>query len=135
MMDYGMGFGIWGVVSTAINIVLGGGFVYSIITIRSQRDKAKAEAKGAMAQTESTELDNVEKAVKIWREMAEMLEKELRETRLNYERIVSEVDELKRAVKSLNCTHRRVLKLLTEMSHDNYREVATAIQQEIENNQ
>lgn len=135
MMDYGIAYGVWGVVSTAINILLGGGFIYSIITLRSQRMKAKAEAKGAMALSESTELDNVEKAVKIWREMAESLKTELRETRGKYDLIVSEVDELKRAVKSLNATHRKVLKLLTEMSHENYKEVASAIQKEIENNQ
>lgn len=135
MMDYGIGFGVWGVVSTAINILLGGGFVYSVITIRSQKMKAKAEAKGALAQSESTELDNVEKAIKIWREMAESLKTELREARSDYERVLLEVDDLKRAVKCLNTTNRKVLKLLTEMSHENYKEVAQVIQREIENNQ
>jgi len=135
MMDYGIGFGVWGVVSTAINILLGGGFIYSVITIRSQKMKAKAEAKGALAQSESTELDNVEKAIKIWREMAESLKTELREARSDYERVVLEVDDLKRAVKCLNATNRKVLKLLTEMSHENYKEVAQVIQREIENNQ
>lgn len=135
MMDYGIGFGVWGVVSTAINILLGGGFIYSVITIRSQKMKAKAEAKGALAQSESTELDNVEKAIRIWREMAESLKAELREARSDYERVVAEVDDLKRAVKCLNATNRKVLKLLTEMSHDNYKDVASAIQKEIENNQ
>lgn len=133
MMDYGMGFGVWGVLSTAISMILGGGFTY-LFTIRSQRMKAKAEASGAQAQAESTELDNVEKAVKIWREMAEMLKQELRETRSNYDNVVTEVNGLKMAVRNLNHTNRKVLKLLTEISNENYKEVATIIMKEIEEN-
>lgn len=135
MMDYGMGFGLWGVLATAVNLLLGGSFIYSIFTMRSQRMKAKAEADGAKAQSESTELDNVEKAVKIWREMAEQLKTEVRESRQNYESVVAEVNELKKAVKCLNATNRKVLRLLTEISHENYKDVANIIRSEIEQSQ
>lgn len=135
MMDYGMGFGIWGVLATAVNLLLGGSFVYSIFTMRSQRMKAKAEADGAKAQSESTELDNVEKAVKIWREMAEQLKNEVRESRVNYESVVAEMNELKKAVKRLNATNRKVLRLLTEISHENYADMARIIREEIEQSQ
>ena len=61
MFEYN--FGLWGAISTMLSALFGGGLIFSLLTIRAQKKKANAEAKGS-------ELTNVETAIKIWREMS-----------------------------------------------------------------
>lgn len=132
MMDYGFDFGVWGLVSTIANVILGGGLGISLLTLRSQKRKAKGEAQQTVAQAESTELDNVEKAIRIWREMAENFKAELQTSSKKYEEVLKEVGELKEAVKRLNVTNRKILKLLATITHENFEKVAKDIRDEIE---
>lgn len=127
----GFDFGVWGVVSTVVASVFGGGFVGSFLTVRAQRKKATAEAKGAEANAESTELDNVEKAIKIWREMAESLKSELTASNAKYEAVAKQVEALRRDVRKLNCTNRKILDLLENISHDNLEVTVKEIRDEI----
>jgi flagellar biosynthesis chaperone FliJ len=50
-------------ISLILNLVLGGGLIVTVATLRSQREKAKAEADGA-------EIDNAQKIVNMWAELS-----------------------------------------------------------------
>jgi redox-regulated HSP33 family molecular chaperone len=113
---------------------LGGGFLITILTLRAQRKKANAEAKGADALAESTELDNVTKAITIWREMAENMSKELADSRAKYDEVTSLVKKLQSSVDKLNCTNQKILKLLDKISHENLESTVAEIKNEIKKN-
>lgn len=132
MMEYGFDFGVFGLISSIVNLIFGSGLVISLFTLRSYKRKAKAEAQQTIAQAESTELDNIEKAIKIWREMAENFKDELKISQEKYEEVLKEVSELKEAVKRLNVTNRKILKLLATITHENFENVAKEIRDEIE---
>jgi predicted RNase H-like nuclease (RuvC/YqgF family) len=120
------------VVSIALNLIFGGGFIITLLTLRAQRKKAGAEAKGAEATAESTELDNVEKAIKIWREMAENLKTQRDEAIASFSEVSKQVEALRRDVKKLNCTNQKILKLLDQISHENLERMVKEIKDEIE---
>lgn len=121
------------VVSIALNLIFGGGFIVTLITLRSQKKKAGAEAKGAEATAESTELDNVEKAIKIWREMAENLKAQRDEAINSFAEVSKQVEGLRRDVQKLNLTNQKILKLLDQISHDNLEKTVEEIKGEIQN--
>ena len=124
------GSGIWYAVSMLIT-ALTSGSVATFLTIRAQKKRANAEAKGAEATAESTELDNVEKAIKIWREMAESLKTELETSRAKYDEVTKQVIDLKKAVDRLNCSNQRILKLLDRISPENMDKLIAEIKHEI----
>lgn len=64
-------------ISLILNIVFGGGFLATAVTLRAQKKKADAEAKNG-------ELDNVQEAITIWRQMAESLKIERDEYKASY---------------------------------------------------
>lgn len=132
MMDYG--FGVWGIVSTVVSSLIGGGFVGGFLTVRAQKKKANAEAKGAEATAESSELDNVEKAIKIWREMAIAMNAELVSSRSNYQTVVTQVEALRKEVHQLNSISTRMLKMLEQITHDNMEKMVCAMKEELEKN-
>jgi len=119
-------------VSTIVASLLGGGFVGGLLTWKAQKKKADAEAKGADASAESTELDNVEKAIKIWRDIAESLKNQRDDALINYEVLVKEVSGLKKSIRCLTATNQKILRLLASISHENFEIVAKEIQDEIE---
>ena len=86
------------IVSIILNLVLGGGFIVTVFTLKQERLKASANAKKAEA--ESAELDNEEKAAQI---LMEQVVKPLK-TELNGVR--RELKGLKKAVESIkDCPH------------------------------
>jgi len=120
------GFDWYSLITTVLTIIFGGGFIASIVTLRAQRKKADAEAKGADATAESTELDNVTKAITIWRESAEKSEQraqaaEARSQTIyeSYSKLADEVSQLRAEVKKLTCTNVKILKILDSINHDN----------------
>lgn len=119
-------------VSLALNLIFGGGFIITFLTIRAQKKKASAEAKGAEASAESTELDNVEKAIRIWREMAENFKTELTCYQEKYADLARQVEGLRREVKKLNTTNQKILNLLDMISHDNLESTVAEIKSEIQ---
>lgn len=103
-------------ISFVLNAVLGGGFLVSLLTLRSTRKKAKAEAK-------ANELDNVQEAITIWREMAANLKSELAQSRKENDALVNEmrkeIESLRRAVSRLTTVNNKMLKLLDKITPDN----------------
>ena len=123
------------IVSLVLNVIFGGSFLVTAHTLRSTRKKAGAEALGAEANTESKELDNVEKAIKIWREMAEGMKTELSNQKAEHEYILSLVNKLQKSVDRLNCTNAKILRLLDKISHDNMERTVAEIKEEIQKNE
>lgn len=119
-------------ISILLNLILGGGFIAQLVTLRSMRKKAGSEAKGAEADAEKKELDNVEKAIKIWREMAENVIKQRDEALLNFTEMAKQVEALRRDVQKLNHTNQRILKLLDKISHENLESTVEEIKSEIQ---
>jgi chromosome segregation ATPase len=126
-----MPYSAFEIISVMLNLLFGGGII-AMLTIKSQRKKAFAEAQGAEASAESTELDNMEKAVKIWRETAEAFKQEVAESRAKYEEIVAQVNELKKSIDRLNSTNAKILRLLDKMSPSNFEKMVTEIRNELE---
>jgi len=121
------------IIITVISALFGGG-IGSVLTFKATRKKAGAEAKGAEATAESTELDNVEKAIKIWREMAESLKLELEASRKNYDEVARQVEALRKEVQKLNTISQRILKKLDKITHENLDQMVEEIKQEIQKN-
>jgi hypothetical protein len=65
----------------------GGGYLIYFFTLRSIIRKARAAAKGAEINNKGLELDNVDKAAKIWRELTTGLREEVKELRLEVEKL------------------------------------------------
>lgn len=127
-----MAFNWTDIVSLILNLVLGSGFLITFLNLKSERKKAASEAKGAEATAEGTELDNVEKAIKIWREMAESLKLELEASRKNYDEVARQVEALRKEVQKLNTISQRILKKLDKITHDNLDQMVEEIKQEIQ---
>ena len=110
------------ILSLIFNVLLGGGLLVTVVTLKAQKNKAEADAKGAEATAESAELDNVDKAVKIWRDLAETMEQRNNQMQKNYDNLLSEVQSLRNEVKKQNGTINKILKILDSIDHDNLEE-------------
>lgn len=125
-MVYQTGTDWFSIINTILTLVFGTGFIISIITIKAQKRKANAEAKGADANAESTELDNVDKAVKIWRELGEAAdvrakaaEERAQALYENYNKLAGEVSLLRAEVRRLTLRSDKILKILDTIDHEN----------------
>jgi septal ring factor EnvC (AmiA/AmiB activator) len=105
-------------ISVFLNLLLGGGLI-AIFTMRAQKRKVTAEAEKEVASADSIELDNVEKAIKIWREMAETLKTELEKRDKDYRTMQEQLSEFKKAVDKMNTTNAKILRVLETISRDN----------------
>lgn len=100
------------IVNLVLNVLLGGGFLVTLITLKSTRKKSAAEAK-------SSELDNVEDAVKIWRETAEQLKTELLAYKDNQSEMSAQIEKLRNEVMRLTVINNEIVILLTKITPDN----------------
>ncbi len=126
------------VISIILNALLGGGLLLQFITLRSVKAKAQAEAETARAETEtvkvateSSELDNVEKAITIWRNTAEKMSKEADEYRQRYSDLAREVAKLREDVNKQTASINKILKLLDRITHENLEKIVEQIKNEI----
>lgn len=109
---------------------LAGGAVLStistIVTLRATRKKADAEAK-------TSELDNVQEAVKIWRETAEAFKTQFEASKADNCEITKQIDALRKDVAKLTNITARVLKLLDKITPENLESTINEIRDEIHN--
>ena len=119
------------IISIILNGLLGGGFFIQFVTLRSLRVKAQAEADTASANTDSVELENVNRAITIWREMAESLKAELKESRDKYSEVAEQVEALRKEVAKVNNTSNKILRLLDRITIDNLEKIVEQIKVEI----
>ena len=121
-------------INLILNLALGGGFIITFITLRSTRIKAAAEAKSAMALAESIEIDNVSKAIAIWRDMAENVNLELQASRAQYQELTKHVSVLRSDIARISAISTRILKMLDDPDHSNLEKMISAIREEINKN-
>lgn len=86
-----------GMVSIALNLLFGGGLVL-LVTLRATKRKADAEA-------DSADMDNVKKAIDIWKDAAEELRSEVDHVNTDLNALLCEVATLKRKMSEI----RRIL--------------------------
>lgn len=117
--------------SILLNALLSGGILFQFLTFKGQKNKVNAEAEGAKALAESTELSNTEQAIKIWREMAQQLKAELQESGNKYSEMAKQVEELRKEVNKLTAASNKILKMLDKITHENLETVVKQIKNEI----
>lgn len=110
------------ILSLILNGLLGSGFVITLFTLRPIKRKAKADATGS-------ELDNVQEAITIWREMAEKMHKELEEAKERNEKMFKELESLRRAVSRLTTVNNKMVKLLDKITPENLDSMIEQIKQ------
>ena len=118
------------IIITVFSALFGGG-IGSILTFKATRKKAGAEAKGAEATAKSTELDNVEEAIKIWREMAVEMKAQRDDALTSFSDVSKQVEALRKDVRKLYCTNQKILNLLDQISHENLENTVKEIKDEI----
>lgn len=111
-------YGIWMIISSLTSAILGGGAIY-LFTLKSKKKEAAATARNTEALADGSELNNVEKAIKIWRDMAEKLATELEEQRKKSDELKSQLDKLTKEVSRLSCINNKILTLLDKITPEN----------------
>lgn len=123
-------------ISLLVSFIAGGG-LYALFTIGAKRRQANAEAaksevdvkksevdvKSIEVDLKGKELDQVEQAVKIWRESAEASEKRYQEL---YDKMTDEMSKMKHGIqemeltiRKLTTTNNQILRILKEINHEN----------------
>lgn len=112
------------IVSLILNALLGGGLLVTLVTLRATKNKANADAKGS-------ELDNVQEAITIWREMSKKLHEELTVSREESEQMAiqmhKEIESLRRAVSRLTSVNNKMVKLLDKITPENLNDMVKKI--------
>jgi len=121
-------------ISIILNVIFGGGFLATVISLKAQKRKAEAEANKVNEEVKSNELDNVQEAIKIWREMAESLKAEKDEYKRSYAEVLrhnSEMAEQMEAIRKeltrLTNINSKMVKLLDKITPENLSEVIETI--------
>lgn len=120
--------------SMIMNLVFGGGLILTLITLRSFKLKSKGEALQATAQAEvvekqaeSSEIDNVEKIARMWREQAEAYEQKWKNTDDKVSQLSKIIDELGSEVKRLVNINTKMVKSLDKINAENYEKIIDQI--------
>jgi len=108
------------IISLLLNLVFGGGFITTLVTLKSSAKKADADVK-------TTELDNVQEAVKIWRETAETFKRELDSYLANQKEMTLQMECLRKEVAKLSSINSKMVKLLDKINTDNLEQIVEQI--------
>lgn len=126
--------------ATVFGFVGSGYGLYGLVTVKAQRRKADAEANKVREEVKTNELDNVQEAIKIWREMAESLKAERDEYKRSYLEVQkhnSEMAESLAAIKKeltrLTNINTKMVKLLDKITPENLSEMVETIKKLHEN--
>ena len=121
-------------ISLILNLVFGGGLFLTLLTLKSVRDKAAVEVEQlktalekSRTEVQSNELQNVDGAIKIWRETAESLRDELVKSQGNYSAVITQLDGLRKEVTRLNNINTKMIKLLDRITPENLTEMVAKI--------
>lgn len=101
-------------------------FASAAITWLFARRRNAADARKVEAEAKVSELDVIEDAIKIWREIAEDLKKEV-------QRLSDDNKALKCEVGKLRLINNKILRALDKINNDNAMEVVNSIKNEIKN--
>jgi len=91
------GFGVYGIISTVLNVLLSGGLLVTLATLRSQQEKAKEEVK-------SIALDNDKKVSDMVNEyFVEPLKKDIASLRKQVSRLTRAIEKIPSCPHSADC--------------------------------
>lgn len=114
------------IVSLIVNFLAGGG-VLVFFTLKPSIKKAGAEAERMAAEAKTVEIDNEEKAIDIYKGLAEDLRKELINSKSNYTEVLTEMANLRKEVVKLTNVNKQMVKLLDKITPDNLTEMIDKI--------
>lgn len=127
------------IIIAVIGLIGGGGIGY-LFTIRATRRKALAEADKTREEVKTNELDNVQEAIKIWREMAESLKGERDEYKQSYlevqkhnQDMASQMEAIRKELSRLTNINTKMVKLLDKITPENLDDMVDKIRQLHEN--
>ena len=116
------------IISLVLNFLFAGGFILTLINLKSVKKEAGGKAMKAVAEAKKDEIQNVEAAIKIWREMAESMADRHDET-------MSEVKALRCEVNRLRLINNRIVRLLDKITPENLQTTVDKIKQEMQNDE
>lgn len=91
------GFGVYGIISTVLNVLLSGGLIVTLVTIRSLKTKAEEEAK-------SLAIDNDRKVSELVNEyFVEPLKKDITSLRRQMSRLTRAIEKIPSCPHSADC--------------------------------
>lgn len=96
-------------ISLILNLLLGGGFITTMVMLRAQKRQG-------MAQAQASEIDNLERVAAIWRKSLEEREKYFEEEMIALRK---KIVKMETTIKNLTTTNKQILKILKEINHDN----------------
>lgn len=95
-------FGVYGIISTVLNVLLSGGLLATLVTLRSLKEKAKEEAKKAKEETKSAALENIDAAVDTWKKIVNSLQEQIDKLLAQRASDAAKIDSLSEQVKKQN---------------------------------
>lgn len=119
------------IVSMVLNALLFSGLIVTLLTLRATKRKANAEAKRAVAEAVTTELQNVESAIKIWRDLADAMCQKYEIILEQNKAISDEVEQLRKQVSRLAVINNKIVKLLDKITPENLESMIEKIKQEV----
>ncbi len=122
---------VFDIISLILNLVLGGGLIVTLATLRQTKQKAGAEAEKAIAEARSDEIKNVDSAIMIWRKLAEDMSDKYNDMSLKCETLSASVEKLTTEVNRLRLTNNRIIRLLDKITPENLEHVIAEIKQEL----
>lgn len=112
------------IISLILNLALGGGLVATVATLKAARKEADARAEKVKAEASANEIQNVEAAIKIWRDMATSMAD-------RHSALMVQVEDLRKEVGRLRLINNRIVKLLDRITPENLMETVEKIKSEI----
>lgn len=120
---------------------VGSGYgLYGMVTVKAQRRKADAEANKVREEVKTNELDNVQEAIRIWREMAESLKAERDEYKQSYLEVqkhnadmAEQLEAIRKELTRLTNINSKMVKLLDKITPENLSEMVDTIKKLHEN--
>lgn len=119
------------IISLLLNLILGGGLLVSLATLRQTKRKAGAEAEKAVHEARADEIKNVDAAIMIWRKLAEDMSDKYNDMSNKCEALSRSVENLTTEVNRLRLTNNRIIRLLDKITPENLEHVVAEIKQEL----
>lgn len=103
--------GLYTLISSAMNLLLGGGLIVSLSTLRSQQEKAKEEAKKAAEETKKAKEESKSLSIENDRKVSELvneffvepLKKEMTSLRKQMTRLTHAIEKIQLCPHSADC--------------------------------
>lgn len=118
-----VGFDWFSLISLLANLLLGGGLIVSLVTLKAQKKQAEASARQTEASAETTEIENQKNIALGWREYAESAETRYNAmsalTQKEVALLREQVNKMEETIKKLTVTNNQIIKILKDINHDN----------------